>query len=82
MAAQLLRILDCKVLPASKLDSYLKKCLTVGGHQTSTPVDIFGDCTAAEFAAAQQNTKVGKAMKPNSVCPKLIIHARAALMSW
>ena len=52
----------------------------------STPiaiaVNIFADFTVAEFATAFQNTKSGKAPGPDSICPKLIIHAGAPLISW
>ena len=34
---------------------------------TATPANIFGDFTAAEFAAALQNTKPGKALGPDSL---------------
>ena len=53
-----------------------------GRTPTATPVDISGDFTAAELAAALQNAKTGKALGPYYLCPELIIHAGTALKSW
>ena len=46
---------------------------------TATPINIFSDFAAAEVAATLQNTKPGKTLVPDSIRPKLIIHAQAAL---
>ena len=40
------------------------------------------DFTATDFAGALQNTKSGKAYKPDSICLDLIILAGDALKSW
>ena len=40
-------------------------------RRTATLINISGDCTAAEFAAALQNTKPCKALKPYSINAEL-----------
>ena len=42
-------------------------------------LDLSGDFSAREFAAALQHVKPGKARGPDSICPELIIHAGTAL---
>ena len=45
-------------------------------------VNLSGDFSSREFAAAFQHVKPGKAPCPDSICPELIIHAGTALKSW
>ena len=47
-----------------------------------SPVNLSGDFSPREFAAALQHVKPGKAPGPDSICPELIIHAGTALKSW
>ena len=47
-----------------------------------SPVNLSGDFSSREFAAALQHVKSGKAPGPDSICPELIIHAGTALKSW
>ena len=47
-----------------------------------SPVNLSGDFSSGEFAAALQHVKPGKASGPDSICPELIIHAGTALKSW
>ena len=49
-----------------------------------TPADkcISGDLSPDKFAKSLQMLKPRKAPGPDSICPKLIIHAGAALKSW
>ena len=47
-----------------------------------SPVNLSGDFSSREFAAALQHVKPGKAPGPDSICPELIIHAGTALKSW
>ena len=47
-----------------------------------SPVNLSGDFSSTDFAAALQHVKPGKAPGPYSICPKLIIHAGTALKSW
>ena len=49
---------------------------------TSDAVNISDNSLQREFAAALQHLKPGKAPEPNFICPKLILHAGAALKSW
>ena len=42
-------------------------------------LNLSGDFSAREFAAALQHVKPGKARGPDSICPELIIHAGTAL---
>ena len=49
---------------------------------TSDAVNISDNFSQREFAAALQHLKPGKAWGPDSICPKLILHAGAALKSW
>ena len=44
-----------------------------------SPVNLYGDFSPREFAAALQHVKPGKAPGPDSICPELIIHAGTAL---
>ena len=46
------------------------------------PENVSGSFSFREFAAALQHLKPGKAPGPDSICPKLIIHAGAGLKSW
>ena len=46
------------------------------------PLNISGNFSQREFAAALQHLKPGKAPGPDSICPELILHAGAALKSW
>ena len=50
----------------------------------STPIgkSISEDFTSEEFTSALQQLKSGKAPGPDSIFPKLILHAGAALKSW
>ena len=45
-------------------------------------VNIFGDFSPRKFAAAFHHLKPGKAPGPDSICPKLVIHAGPGLKSW
>ena len=45
-------------------------------------VNLSGDFSSREFAAALQHVKPGKAPGPDYICPELIIHAGTALKSW
>ena len=47
-----------------------------------SPVNLSGDFSSREFAAALQPIKPGKAPGPDSICPELIIHAGTALKFW
>ena len=49
---------------------------------TPDAVNISENFSQREFAAALQHLKPGKAPGPDSICPKLILHAGAALKSW
>ena len=49
---------------------------------TPDPVNISDNFSHREFTAALQHLKPGKAPGPDSICPKLILHAGAALKSW
>ena len=49
---------------------------------TPDAVNISDNFSQREFAAALQHLNPGKAPGPDSICPKLILHARAALKSW
>ena len=49
---------------------------------TPDPVNISDTFSQREFTAALQHLKPGKAPAPDSICPELILHARAALKSW
>ena len=46
-----------------------------------SPVNLSGDFSSREFAAALQHVKPGKTPGPDSICPELIIHAGTALKS-
>ena len=45
-------------------------------------VNISDNFSEREFTAALQHLKPGKAPGPDSVCPKLVLHAGVALNSW
>ena len=45
-------------------------------------VNISGDFSPREFAAALHHLKPGKASDPDSISPELIIHAAPGLKSW
>ena len=49
---------------------------------TPDAVNISDNFLQREFAAALQYFKPGKAPGPDSICPKLILYAGAALKSW
>ena len=49
---------------------------------TPDAVNISDNFSQREFAATLQHLKPGKAPGPDSICPKLILHAGAALKSW
>ena len=49
---------------------------------TPDAVNISDNFSQREFTAALQHLKPGKALGPDSICPELILHARAALKSW
>ena len=49
---------------------------------TPDAVNISDNFSQREFATALQHLKPGKAPGPDSICPKLILHAGAALKSW
>ena len=49
---------------------------------TPDAVNISDTFSQREFTAALQHLKPGKAPGPDSICPKLILHAGAALKSW
>ena len=51
-------------------------------YQYQDAVNISDNFSQREFAAALQHLKPGKTLGPNSICPKLILHAGAALKSW
>ena len=65
----------------SRLDLSVKKCLTIG-NPAPPSVNLSGDFSPKEFAAALQHVKPGKTPGPDSICPELILHAGAALRSW
>ena len=46
------------------------------------PANVSGSFSHQKFAAALQHLKPGKAPGPESICPELIIHAKAGLKSW
>ena len=48
---------------------------------TPSPVNLSGDFSSREFAAALQHVKPRKAPGPDSICPEHIIHAGTALKS-
>ena len=48
----------------------------------SDAVNISDNFSQREFAAILQHLKLGKAPKPDSIFPELILHAGAALKSW
>ena len=45
-------------------------------------VNISGNFSPREFAAALHHLKPGKAPGPHSICPKLLIHAGPGLKLW
>ena len=45
-------------------------------------MNIFGDFSPREFAAAIHYLKSGKASGPDSICPELLIHAGPGLKFW
>ena len=45
-------------------------------------VNISGDFSPREFAAALHHLKPGKAPGPDSICPQLLIHAGPGMNSW
>ena len=47
-----------------------------------SPVNLSGDFSPSEVAAALRHVKPGKAPGPYSICPELIFHAGTALKSW
>ena len=47
-----------------------------------SPVNLSGNFSPREFAAALKHVKPGKALGPDSICPEFIIHAGTALKSW
>ena len=49
---------------------------------TPDAVNISDNFSQREFTAALQHLKPGKAPGPDSICPELILYARAALKSW
>ena len=49
---------------------------------TPDAVNISDNFLQREFTAALQHLKPGKAPGPDSICPELILHARATLKSW
>ena len=49
---------------------------------TSSSANILGNFISREFTVALQYLKPCKAPGPDSICPELILHARAALKSW
>ena len=49
---------------------------------TPDAVNISNNFSQRDFTAALQHLKPGKAPGPDSICPELILHARAALKSW
>ena len=53
-------------------------------RRATTPdaINISDNFSQREFAAALQHLKPGKAPRPDSIFPELILHAGAALKSW
>ena len=49
---------------------------------TPDAVNISDNFSQREFTAALQHLKPGEAPGPDSICPKLILHAGSALKSW
>ena len=49
---------------------------------SSDAVNISGDFSPREFAAALHHLKPGKAPGPDSICSELLIHADPGLKSW
>ena len=70
---------NTRLLIASHLDLFFKKCLTFEGPDA---VNISDNFSQREFAAALQHIKAGKAPGPDSICSELILHAGANLKSW
>ena len=82
IASQLVRngkyeAVDCK---SSRLVS--QKVSDLWRATTSDAVNISDNFSQREFTAALQHLKPGKAPRPNSICPEVILHAGAALKSW
>ena len=73
----LLKIIDRK---SSRLVS--QEVSDLWRASTTSAVNVCGSFTPSEFAAALKHLKPGKAPGPDSICPKLLLHAGAALKSW
>ena len=59
-----------------------RNCLVFWRDTSPDAVNIFGDFSPREFAAALHHLKPGKAPGPDSICPELLIHAGPGLKSW
>ena len=67
-------------LPSSRLIS--QEVSDFWRATTSIQVNISGNFASKEFTVARQHQKPGKTPGPDSICPEIILHARAALNSW
>ena len=45
-------------------------------------INIHGDFSPREFAAALHHLKPGEALGPDPICPELLIHAGPSLKFW
>ena len=73
---------DTKLLTASHLDLFLKKCLNLWRATTPNQMNISKNFSQGEFTAALRHLKPGKAPGRDSTCPKFIIYSGAPLKSW
>ena len=62
--------------------SVMQKLSDLWGAASPDPVNISGDFSPREFAAALHHLKPGKAPVPDSISQELLIHAGPGLKSW
>ena len=62
--------------------SFMQESLDLWRDTSADAVNISGDFSQREFAAALHHLKPGKALGPDSIFPKLLIHAGLGLKSW
>ena len=62
-------------------DSVMQELPDLWGASSPDAVNIFGDFSPREFDAALHHLKLGKALGPDSICPKPLIHAGPGLKS-
>ena len=82
IASQLLRNGNYKAADRKSLRLVSQEVSDLWRATTPDPVNISGTFSQREFAAALQHLKPGKAPGPDSIIPKLILHAGATLKSW